>query len=178
YRVTLHDSLYSLTAIFIYCFSATFHIFSLSLHDALPILLSISAEQDMTELYSAIMPYGSEVEREDGSKRPLTIKDVSWSTSSYPVNKPLGDEILELKNVTDRIGYVDSNGNTKPRIAIMNFDTDNAMTLMNLAYSWLIENSLPKIVFNLEVFDGDNLQLGDEVMIAYNNIGLVKPTRP
>lgn len=143
-------------------------------------ILSISAEQDMTELYSAIMPYGSEVEREDGSKRPLTIKDVSWSTTgniSYPVNKPLGDEILELKNVTDLIGYVDSNGNTKPRIAIMNFDTDNAMTLMNLAYSWIVENSLPKIVFNLEVFDGDNLQLGDEVMIAYNNIGLVKPTR-
>lgn len=140
-------------------------------------ILSISAEQDMTELYSAIMPYGSEVEREDGSKRPLTIKDVSWSTSSYPVNKPLGDEILELKNVTDRIGYVDSNGNTKPRIAIMNFDTDNADRLISLAYTWLLENSLPKIVFNLEVFDGDDLQLGDEVMIAYNNIGLVKPTR-
>ena len=143
-------------------------------------ILSISAEQDMTELYSAIMPYGSEVEREDGSKRPLTIKDISWSTSgniSYPVNKPLGDEILELKDVTDRIGYVDSNGNTKPRIAIMNFDTDNADRLINLAYSWIVENSLPKIVFNLEVFDGDNLQLGDEVMIAYNNIGLVKPTR-
>src|SRR5699024_11938546 len=50
-------------------------------------ILSISAEQDMTELYSAIMPYGSEVEREDGSKRPLTIKDVSWSTSSYPDRK-------------------------------------------------------------------------------------------
>src|SRR5699024_8902490 len=49
--------------------------------------------------------------------------------------------------------------------------------LINLAYSWIVENSLPKIVFNLEVFDGDNLQLGDEVMIAYNNIGLVKPTR-
>src|SRR5699024_9183347 len=143
-------------------------------------ILSISAEQDMTELYSAIMPYGSEVERKDGSKRPLTIKDISWSTSgniSYPVNKPLGDEILELKDVTDRIGYVDSNGNTKPRIAIMNFDTDNADRLINLAYSWIVENSLPKIVFNLEVFDGDNLQLGDEVMIAYNNIGLVKPTR-
>ena len=143
-------------------------------------ILSISAEQDMTELYSAIMPYGSEVEREDGSKRPLTIKDVSWSTSgniSYPVNKPLGDEILELKDVTNLIGYVDSNGNTKPRIAIMNFDTDNADRLISLAYSWIVENSLPKIVFNLEVFDGDNLQLGDEVMIAYNNIGLVKPTR-
>ena len=142
-------------------------------------VLNIRAEQDYSEIYTAVIGRGKgeEIEETGGYGRRIEYTDVVWTTPSKPLNKPAGSRVLEDPNATQLFGYKE-NGVVKPRIKVEVFsDIESPTELIQASYEWLMDNNVPKAVFSLKVADGDGLNLGDEVYVIYRDIDLVKSAR-
>ena len=142
-------------------------------------VLNIRAEQDYSEIYTAVIGRGKgeEIEETGGYGRRIEYTDVVWTTPSMPLNKPAGTRVLEDTNATQLFGYKE-NGVVKPRVKVEVFsDIESPSELIQASYEWLMDNNVPKAVFSLKVADGDGLNLGDEVYVIYRDIDLVKSAR-
>ena len=142
-------------------------------------VLNIRAEQDYSEIYTAVIGRGKgeEIEETGGYGRRIEYTDVVWSKPSKPLNKPAGTRVLEDPNATQLFGYKE-NGVVKPRVKVEVFsDIESPTELIQASYEWLMDNNVPKAVFSLKVADGDGLNLGDEVYVIYRDIDLIKSAR-
>src|SRR5699024_8760360 len=142
-------------------------------------VLSIRAEQDYSEVYTAVIGRGKGEEYEDtgGYGRRIEFTDVTWRKPNNPLDKPSGERILIDPAATQLFGYKED-GTVRPRVKVEVFsDTEDPTQLLNESYAWLMENNTPKAVFSVDVADGDGLNLGDEVYVIYRDIDLVKPAR-
>lgn len=127
-------------------------------------LLSVRKEVKKSSVYTAFIGRGRGVENEDGEfGRRLLFTDVVWNTAfGDPVNKPLGQDYVEIPEATERHGYPDG----APRIGVVEFtDVTDPEQLLRLTHKHALEESRPKIHFSADIMDTENLELGETVAI-------------
>lgn len=133
-------------------------------------LLEVVKEEDTSELYTALVGRGKGIEVEDeqgdatgGYGRKLSFADVVWKkTAGNPVDKPAGQEFVELPDRTALYGYPDGS----PRIGFVEFlDIEDADELIRATYETLLEASRPKRQFKAIVEATGDMELGETVAI-------------
>lgn len=146
-------------------------------------LLTVSEKASQGAIYTAAIGRGKGEEITDsngqatgGYGRRITFKDVVWRRNSgNPVNKPIGQEFVEIPELTAKYGF--ANG-TKPRLKIIEFqDEEDPEKLLRLTYAWLEKNSRVQVEYKATVNNVGNCNLGDTVGIYNPTIGIKYKTR-
>ena len=144
--------------------------------------LSVTKEKLSSNLVTAIIPRGKGEEKFDesgnstgGFGRRIDIKDVVWSKrNGNPVDKPKGQEYVEIPEMTDIYGFSDGS----PRIKVEIFqDIEDPKLLLEAAYKKLVELSRPQVEFSSTIKDMGELDLGDEIVIIRKDLGIYYSTR-
>lgn len=144
--------------------------------------LEVVAEIDKSEIYTRIIPRGRGEEKfdEDGKSkdtfgRRIKIDEVAWSKSKGdPIDKPLGQEYLELEEATRKFGYSDGTPRTKVQIFE---DIEKPEDLIKAGYDFLVNISRPLTQFKSKVFKESRTGLGDIVRIIRKDLGIYYMTR-
>lgn len=165
-------------------------------------IVQVERKVQSTKLKTAIIPFGAvpEEEHEAGSdtelkdniqktdtsqeekpkKPPIDITGIEWSKPANPLNKPLGQNYLEIPEATAQWGYKDKDGNMKARfIYYENTEMKTPEELIEDAYKILKDISKPVTNYKLDVIDlfaltGDSelsfetVRLGDIVSVIDN----------
>lgn len=139
-------------------------------------LLDITREEDRGDIYTAVIPRGNGEEGIANSK--IEIDTIAWSKANGdPVDKPLGQNWLEVPTATQQYGYVED-GAVSPRTIVMDFETDDVPELAQLAWEWINENCVPKSLMETVVHTvGRNYGLGDSIGIVYKEADIIKKAR-
>ncbi|WP_144781127.1 phage tail spike protein [Macrococcoides caseolyticum] len=139
-------------------------------------ILSIVQEQDEAEVFTAAIGRGTSDDTNTALNAKVLFDDLSWSKDGY--TKPLGQDYIEIPSATAQYGYYDSNGNVKPRIAVIDFeDIQDQKILADKTYEWLQQNCVPKVSYQTTVAKAGDYYLGDEIGIIYKDIDIVKKAR-
>lgn len=139
-------------------------------------VLTLTQEQDESEVYTAAVGRGRGEESGDGFGPRLEFGDIAWSKDG--ITKPVGQNYIELPSATAEYGFIE-NGIVKPRIApeVVFEDIEDKRKLADATYYWLLENCLPKATWKTEVARIGNLNLGDTVGVLYKSAGIIKRAR-
>ncbi|WP_026859346.1 phage tail spike protein [Jeotgalicoccus psychrophilus] len=139
-------------------------------------VLTLTQEQDESEVYTAAVGRGRGEESGDGFGPRLEFGDIAWSKDG--ITKPVGQNYIELPSATAEYGFIE-NGVVKPRIApeVVFEDIEDKKKLADATYYWLLENCLPKATWKTEVARIGNLKLGDTVGVLYKAAGIIKRAR-
>ena len=140
-------------------------------------LLTVSEKKSQGAIYTAVVGRGKGEETGTGGYgRRITFKDVEWRKSSgNPVDKPVGQEYVEIPAMTKLYGFEKG---TKPRIKIVEFqDETDKEKLLRLSYEWLEKNSRMQVEYSAKVLNVGNLELGDTVGIFNPKLGIKYETR-
>ena len=140
-------------------------------------LLTVSEKKSQGAIYTAVVGRGKGEETDTGGYgRRITFKDVVWRKSSgNPVDKPEGQEYVEIPAMTELYGFEKG---TKPRIKIVEFqDETDKEKLLRLSYEWLEKNSRMQVEYSAKVLNVGNLELGDTVGIFNPKLGIKYETR-
>lgn len=146
-------------------------------------LLTVSEKASQGAIYTAAIGRGKGEEITDsngqatgGYGRRITFKDIVWrKNSGNPVDKPKGQEFVEIPELTAKYGF--ANG-TKPRLKIIEFqDEEDPEKLLRLTYAWLEKNSRIQVEYKATVNNVGNCNLGDTVGIYNPTIGIKYKTR-
>lgn len=144
--------------------------------------IDIKAEEIKSNIYTALIGRGKGEEKTDdsgestgGYGRRIDFKDVEWKKANGdPVDKPLGQEYVEIPEATALYGYSDGSS----RIRITEFgDCDNKEELLKLTYAELVDAARPKVELTTEVNRIGTTNLGDSVNIIRKDIGLYYTAR-
>lgn len=144
--------------------------------------LEVVAEIDKSEIYTRIIPRGRGEEKfdEDGKSkdtfgRRIKINDVVWSKSNRnPIDKPLGQEYLELEEATKKFGFSDGTPRTKVQVFD---DIEKPEDLIKAGYDFLVSISRPLVQFKSKVFKESRTSLGDIVRIIRKDLDIYYMTR-
>ncbi|WP_311538412.1 phage tail spike protein [uncultured Anaerococcus sp.] len=144
--------------------------------------LEVVAEIDKSEIYTRIIPRGRGEEKfdEDGKSkdtfgRRIRIDEVVWSRSKGdPIDKPLGQEYLELKEATKKFGFSDGTPRTKVQVFE---DIEKPEDLIKAGYDFLVNISRPLVQFKSKVFKESRTSVGDIVRIIRKDLGIYYMTR-
>ncbi|MCW6701517.1 phage tail protein [Anaerococcus sp. NML200537] len=144
--------------------------------------LEVVAEIDKSEIYTRIIPRGRGEEKfdEDGKSkdtfgRRIKIDEVAWSKSKGdPIDKPLGQEYLELEEATKKFGYSDGTPRTKVQVFE---DIEKPEDLIKAGYDFLVNISRPLVQFKSKVFKESRTSVGDIVRIIRKDLGIYYMTR-
>lgn len=144
--------------------------------------LEVVAEIDKSEIYTRIIPRGRGEEKfdEDGKSkdtfgRRIKIDEVAWSKSKGdPIDKPLGQEYLELEEATKKFGY--SDGTPRTKIQVFE-DIEKPEDLIKAGYDFLVNISRPLVQFKSKVFKESRTNVGDIVRIIRKDLGIYYMTR-
>lgn len=131
-------------------------------------VLSVTAQEDLSNIYSAIVPRGKGEQVSeggddgpDGYGRRITIKDVEWSKAKGdPVDKPLGQEWIALEQ-----GETLVDGRLRFKIVVFEDDTD-INQLARDGYAQLVKDSVPKIQLSGNASDLGVSEIGDTVQVV------------
>lgn len=131
-------------------------------------VLSVTAQEDLSNIYSAIVPRGKGEQVSeggddgpDGYGRRITIKDVEWSKAKGdPVDKPLGQEWIALEQ-----GETLVDGRLRFKIVVFENDTDINQLALD-GYAQLLKDSVPKIQLSGNASDLGVSELGDTVQVV------------
>ena len=140
-------------------------------------LLTVSEKKSQGAIYTAVVGRGKGEETDTGGYgRRISFKDVEWKrTSGQPVDKPVGQEYVEIPAMTELYGFEKG---TKPRIKIVEFqDETDKEKLLRLSYGWLEKNSRMQVEYSAKVLNVGNLELGDTVGIFNPKLGIKYETR-
>lgn len=140
-------------------------------------LLTVSEKKSQGAIYTAVVGRGKGEETDTGGYgRRISFKDVEWRrTSGQPVDKPVGQEYVEIPAMTRLYGFEKG---TKPRIKIVEFqDETDKEKLLRLSYEWLEKNSRMQVEYSAKVLNVGNLELGDTVGIFNPKLGIKYETR-
>lgn len=144
--------------------------------------LEVVAEIDKSEIYTRIIPRGRGEEKfdEDGKSkdtfgRRIKINEVVWSKSKGdPIDKPLGQEYLELEEATKKFGYSDGTPRTKVQVFE---DIEKPEDLIKAGYDFLVNISRPLVQFKSKVFKESRTGVGDIVRIIRKDLAIYYMTR-
>lgn len=139
-------------------------------------VLTLTQEQDESEVYTAAVGRGRGEEAGDGFGPRLEFGDIAWSKDG--ITKAVGQNYIELPSATAEYGFIE-NGIVKPRIApeVVFEDIEDKKKLADATYYWLIENCVPKATWKTDVARIGNLNLGDTVGVLYKAAGIIKRAR-
>lgn len=137
---------------------------------------SVDYTQDQTQLYTAAMGRGAGLAMTDddgnatgGYSRSIEFTNVVWSKSKGdPVDKPAGQDYVEIPEATAKYGWLDANGKRQPRIAKFEFqDEQDVSKLLKETYEKLVPLSKPQTVVESTVAKiGQRVELGDDVTVV------------
>lgn len=147
-------------------------------------LLTVEAETDLTNIATAYYGRGKGEEvssAEDnasgqaGYGRKINFADIVWSKANgEPVDKPLGQEFVELPELTELYGFDDGT----PRFDIVEFDDiEDKAELLQATYDYALENARPKVQFKSTVNETDIAELGETVTIIRDDLNIRYKTR-
>lgn len=139
-------------------------------------LLSLSQEEDESEVYTAAVGRGKGEEIGEGHGPRIEFGDIEWSKDG--ITKPVGQNWIEIPSATAEYGYYE-NGELKPRIAaeVIFENTENKKLIADSTYYWLLENCVPKAVWKTDVAKSGIHDLGDSGGVIYKKADIVKIAR-
>lgn len=140
---------------------------------------SIKYTVDQTELYTAAIGRGAGIAITDdsgdatgGYSRKIEFDDVVWSKrAGNPVDKPAGQNYVEIPEATQKYGWLDKAGKRQPRLAIFDFDNEqDKAKLLQKTYDKLQKLAGPQVLVETTVAKLGKLpMLGDGVtVVAYH----------
>ena len=144
--------------------------------------LEVVAEIDKSEIYTRIIPRGRGEEKfdengisKDTFGRRIRIDEVVWSKSKGdPIDKPLGQEYLELEEATKKFGFADGTPRTKVQVFD---DIEKPEDLIKAGYDFLVNISRPLTQFKSKVFKKSRTSVGDIVRIIRKDLDIYYMTR-
>lgn len=144
--------------------------------------LEVVKEVDVSEVYTRVIPRGKGEEKldeegkpTDGYGRRIKIDDVVWEKSKgNPIDKPKGQEYLELKEMTNKFGF--SDGEARTRIQIFE-DIEDPKELIKAGYDFLVQVSRPLVQFKTKISKRSRTNVGDVVRIIRKDLDFYYRTR-
>lgn len=144
--------------------------------------LEVVKEVDVSDVYTRVIPRGKGEEKldedgkpTDGYGRRIKIDDVVWEKSKGdPIDKPKGQEFLELKEMTDKFGF--SDGEPRTRVQIFE-DIEDPKELIKAGYDFLVKVSRPLVQFKTKISKRSRTNVGDIVRIIRKDLDFYYRTR-
>lgn len=144
--------------------------------------LEVIKEVDVSEVYTRVIPRGKGEEKldeegkpTDGYGRRIKIDDVVWEKSKgNPIDKPKGQEYLELKEMTNKFGF--SDGEARTRVQIFE-DIEDPKELIKAGYDFLVQVSRPLVQFKTKISKRSRTNVGDIVRIIRKDLDFYYRTR-
>ena len=147
-------------------------------------VLSWQYTSDYSQIYTACLALGSKMSEtlqqpipgstettETTREWTVDLTQAEWSKAAgNPIDKPVGQNYVELPDLTAKFGWQDENGTRHPRMAVKTFSDDkDPQTLLTDAYLWLIDQASPKVAVTASVSQVGEIQLGDDcTLIDYS----------
>ncbi|MEJ8785393.1 phage tail spike protein [Peptoniphilus sp. HCN-40583] len=144
--------------------------------------LKVTREESQEQIVTAVIGRGrgeekfsADGEATGGFGRRINFKDVEWrKADGKPLDKPKGQEYIELPEATARYGYSDGT----PRFKIQVHDQiDDPAELLQACYSDLIRLSRPLVQFAASVVQTGPVSLGDGVQIIRRDLDIFYTAR-
>ena len=144
-------------------------------------LIDVIAEENH-DIYTAFIGLGKglpstndEGEATGGYGRKIKFTDVSWSTQNgKPVNKPKGQDYVEIKEATELFGYPDGS----PKIGFIDFpNLEDEEELLEATYNYAVENCRPKVQLKSKAVSKDPVELGEVCAIIRSDLNIRYKTR-
>ncbi|UBK83427.1 phage tail protein (plasmid) [Clostridium perfringens] len=147
-------------------------------------IVSIERKVDSSKIKTACIPEGAvpqetEEERkenkettEEVKKPPIDITSIEWKRPANPIDKPKGQDFIEIPEATAQWGYLKADGSKTARV--MYYNNTECLTpedLINKAYAVLKEASKPVVNYKLDVVDLFALTGDEELSFEYVNTG-------
>lgn len=144
--------------------------------------LEVVKEVDVSDVYTRVIPRGKGEEKvdeegkpTDGYGRRIKIDDVLWEKSKGdPIDKPKGQEFLELKEMTEKFGF--SDGKARTRVQIFE-DIEDPKELIKAGYDFLVKVSRPLVQFKTKISKRSRTNVGDIVRIIRKDLDFYYRTR-
>ena len=144
--------------------------------------LRISYKEDRTNIFTALIGRGKGEETTDeagnptgGYGRRIDFSDVVWVSGQNPVDKPLGQNYVEISEATYKYGYA---GGTIPRLGVVVFeDISDPVEVLRATYNTLETLSRPAVAYEGEVYSLYTHQTGDRIVLVRPDIRLAYQAR-
>ena len=144
--------------------------------------LEVVKEVDKSEIYTRVIPRGKGEEKHDENGKPtdgygrrIKIDDVIWDKSKgNPIDKPKGQEYLELTEMTRKFGF--SDGEPRTRVQIFD-DIEDPKELIKAGYDFLVQVSRPLVQFKTKISKRSRTNVGDIVRIIRKDLDFYYRTR-
>lgn len=119
--------------------------------------LTVVKEQDRSQIFTSLIGRGRGEEVGDGYGRRLEFTDIEWKTSNGdPVDKPKGQNWVEIPEMTKQYGIPLKNGQMGKREGVQTFEKiEDPLELLQSTFDYLLETSHPLVQFRSEVISGD-----------------------
>ena len=144
--------------------------------------IKVTREESQEQIVTAVIGRGkgeekfsADGEATGGFGRRINFKDVEWrKADGAPLDKPKGQEYIELPEATARYGYSDGT----PRFKIQVYDQiDDPAELLQACYNDLINLSRPLVQFEASVVQTGPVSLGDGVQIIRRDLDIFYTAR-
>ncbi len=142
-------------------------------------LLNVKGTIERSEVYTALIGRGRGEEVGDGFGRAITFEDVEWKISNGdPVNKPRGQNYVEIPNATDEFGINMPDGSKSPALGVFeDTEIEEPEELLRATYNELVHRIRPLVQYETTVADIGKVELGEVVGIHRYDLGLHYETR-
>ena len=150
-------------------------------HNALKIVKEVEKTNTVTALIGR--GKGVQVSESDegniGYGRKIGFENIVWKTSSgAPVDKPLGQEFVEIPELTLQYGIKNSNGTVRPKIGFVEFQDEESETrLIDRTYNALLELSRPQVLLETSSVYLPDTGIGDTINVVRHDRDLRYQTR-
>ena len=150
-------------------------------HNALKIVKEVEKTNTVTALIGRGkgVPVSESDEGNIGYGRKIGIENVEWKKSSgAPVDKPLGQEFVEIPDLTLQYGIKNSNGTVRPKIGFVEFQDEESETrLIDRTYNALLELSRPQVLLETSSVYLPDTGIGDTINVVRHDRYLRYQTR-
>lgn len=144
--------------------------------------LEVVKEVDVSDVYTRVIPRGKGEEKvdeegkpTDGYGRRIKIDDIVWQKAKGdPIDKPKGQEFLELKEMTRKFGF--SDGEARTRVQVFE-DIEDPKELIKAGYNFLVQVSRPLVQFKTKISKSSRTNVGDIVRIIRWDLNFKYRTR-
>lgn len=144
--------------------------------------LEVIKEESRQDIVTAVIGRGKGEEKFDtsgeatgGFGRRIDFKEIEWSKEKgNPLDKPIGQEYLELKEATQKYGYSDGT----PRFKIVVHDQiTTPEELIQACYEDLVRLSRPLVQFKADILEIGAANIGDRIQIIRKDLDIYYTAR-
>lgn len=139
-------------------------------------LITVVSEQDHSTVFTGFIGRGkAEQTANGGYGRKIQFNELEWSIANgNPIDKPLGQDYVEIKELTSIFGYPDGT----PKIAVVDFDhISERNKLIEATYQYALVNSRPKLQLTATAYSDSRIELGEVCAIIRPDLNIRYKTR-